>query len=369
MLDQPLVEDCTNEYHRSFDRLLKLVLCIVDKLESELKERKIMARVSGRVKGRESLRAKLMKWANDEEKAKLFLDPRDVYKYVGDLAAVRVMTYVEQDRERVANIAKELFTHRPGRDDFEYEIKEDSPRVKSDDANYYRATHMQIRLKKADLTGNTANLADDHCELQITSMLAHVWNEIEHDIVYKGDKTNLSTDEVSSLESLGLLTKTGDNIIVNLMNANSRRVMEQHKKSVDASKEILSSEALSSFLEGYYGTKLFSHSQHIDYRKNNEPLFLALRFLGITHPIDITTTFTPSSLYEMKKSEWPLFKKFLDKNGYERPTPDINSSDLFLLSLMPLNSAALAAFPHTGMGPKPRQIALAQRWESFLSSR
>jgi ppGpp synthetase/RelA/SpoT-type nucleotidyltranferase len=115
MLDQSLAEECTNEYHRSFDRLLKLVLCVVDKLESELRERKIMARVSGRVKGRDSLRAKLLKWAKDEEKAKLFSDPRDVYRYVGDLAAVRVVTYVEQDRERIANIAKEIFTHRQGR--------------------------------------------------------------------------------------------------------------------------------------------------------------------------------------------------------------------------------------------------------------
>jgi hypothetical protein len=228
---------------------------------------------------------------------------------------------------------------------------------------------MQIRLKNADLTGNSANLADDHCELQITSMLAHVWNEIEHDIVYKGDRSTLSTDEVSALESLGLLTKTGDNIIVNLMNANSRRVMEQHTKSVHASKEIVNAESLSRFLDEYYGTKLFSHSQHIDYWKNNEPLFLALRFLGVLHPNDITATFTPSGLYEMKKSEWPLFRRFLDKNSYERPAPDINSSDLFLLSLMPSNSAALAAFPHAGMGPKPRQIALAQRWEPFLSSR
>ncbi len=369
MLDQSLAEACTNECHRSFDRLLKLQLRIVDKLESELRERKIMARVSGRVKGRESLRAKLLKWVNDEEKAKLFSDPRDVFKYVGDLAAVRVMTYVEQDRERVANIAKEIFTHRLGREDFEYEVKESSPRVKSDDANYYRATHMQICLKEADLTGHSDNLADDHCELQITSMLAHVWNEIEHDIVYKGDRTQLSTDELSALESLGLLTKTGDNIIVNLMNANARRVMEQHTKLVHASKEMLDADALSSFLEGHYGTKLFSHSQAIDYWKNNEPLSLALRHLGITHPHDITSTFTPSRLYEMRKTEWPLFKRFLERNGYERQTPDINSCDLFLLSLMPENSATLAAFPHTGMGPKPRQIAFAHRWEAFLSSR
>ncbi|SDN71072.1 RelA/SpoT domain-containing protein [Ensifer sp. YR511] len=369
MLTYELAEECTAEYHRSFDRLLKLVLRIVEKLEAELKERKIMARVSGRVKGRESLRSKLLKWVEEPEKAKLFSDPRDVFKHVGDLAAVRVMTYVEQDRDRVASIVREIFAHRSGREDFEYEIKEQSLRVKSDDANYYRASHMQICLRQSDLTGTSENLGDDHCELQITSMLAHVWNEIEHDIVYKGDKAQLSVDEASALESLGLLTKTGDNIIVNLMNANARREMELQKKSVNASKEIVSAEALSSFLEEHYGAKLFSHSQPIDYRKHIEPLFLALRYLGLFHPNDIMAAITPSVLYETRKTEWPLFKKFLHKNGHEKPMPNINSCDLFLLALISRHSAKLATFPRTGMGPRPRQLAFAQRWETFLSSR
>ncbi len=194
-LTSQMVLECTQEYHKATDRLYKLLTITTEKLEAALKRHKIMARVSGRVKSRDSLEKKLTKWSTDETKRALFTSKHDVFKLVGDLAAVRVMTYVEQDRERVAAIAREIFTHRPGREDFEYELKENSPRIKGDDTNHYRATHMQVCLRASDLHGKGDNLDDDHCELQITSMLAHVWNEIEHDVVYKGDKSALSEDE------------------------------------------------------------------------------------------------------------------------------------------------------------------------------
>lgn len=138
-------------------------------------------------------------------------------------------------------------------------MKEGSPRIKKDESNH-RATHMQIRLRPSDLTEKSDNLNDDHCELQITSMLAHVWNEIEHDFVYKGDKSILGDYERSALESLGLLTKTGDNIIVNLRNANVARERQEQLKIVQASEELTSAEALSESLYNFYGEHIFGAS-------------------------------------------------------------------------------------------------------------
>lgn len=112
MLTKEMVIDCTNEYHKAIDRMYKLLLITTEKLGAELKRHRIMARVSGRVKSRDSLARKLAKWSEDDTKKTLFTSKHDVFSVVGDLAAIRVMTYVEQDRERVASIAREIFTHR-----------------------------------------------------------------------------------------------------------------------------------------------------------------------------------------------------------------------------------------------------------------
>lgn len=325
-----------------------------------------MARVSGRVKGRESLYKKLIKWSEDESKSKLFTNKHDVFSCVGDLAAVRVMTYVEQDRHRVASIAQEIFTHRPNKEDFEYEIKENSSRIKNNDANYYRASHMQICLRQSDLVGNQDNLKEDHCELQITSMLAHVWNEIEHDIVYKGDHSILSSDEKSAIESLGLLTKTGDNIISSLISSNLKRETDRKLKTTKESEEIRTQDELSDFLNSHYGDKFFSRSKTINYRKNTEALLNALVRLGFTHPSEIIRAITPKDIYNMRKEHWPRFKAFLTSKDFKKPFPDMDTCDLFLLTLISLHSGDIAAQTHTGMGPKPRQIAFANRWEEFM---
>ena len=366
-LTPEMVLECTNEYHKSIDRMYKLLLITTEKLEAELKRHKIMARVSGRLKTRDTLARKLAKWSKDETKSNLFKSKHDVFAIVGDLAAVRVMTYVEQDRERVAAIAREIFTHRNGCEDFEYEVKESSARIKNDHANHYRATHMQIRLRTSDLNEKSDNLNDDHCELQITSMLAHVWNEIEHDIVYKGDKSILSDDETSALESLGLLTKTGDNIIVSLINANVRREANEQRKIVRASEEITSADALSKAMNDFYGEAIFGST--FDFWKNNVALFAALKYLNLTYPRDIFEVLSPSHVLSTRKSELQQFKKFCEKNSHTKPAAAKDTCDLLLLALIAKYWTELAKQKHQGMGPKPRQLAFATRWEAFVSSR
>ncbi|WP_421477825.1 hypothetical protein [Agrobacterium tumefaciens] len=366
-LSQQMIIDCTNEYHKSIDRLAKLVRVAVERLEAELKRHKIMARVTGRVKSRDSLHKKLEKWSLQLNKTGLFNTKHDVFSLVGDLAAIRVMTYVEQDRERVAAIAREIFSPRAGKDDFEYEVKESSPRIKDDDANYYRATHLQVCLRASDLQGDNSNLKEDHCELQITSMLAHVWNEIEHDIVYKGDKTVLNEEERSALESLGLLTKSGDNIIVSLINANVRREAADQRKLSLASEEIVGVQALSDTLHDYYGSSLFGRS--IDYWKNADALFQALQHLNLVYPKDIFSILSPSHLHYVLKTEIPAFKKFSTKQNFYKPIVAPDTCDLLLIGLIAKHYTDLTKQAHVGRGPKPRQLNFALRWEAFVSSR
>jgi len=93
--------------------------------------------------------------------------------------------------------------------------------------HFYRATHCQVHLPENDLVGNYENLRGASCEIQICSMMAHVWNEIEHDIGYKPEGEGPSDAERGLLEALGHLTRAGDAAITRLLAANIARMEEQ----------------------------------------------------------------------------------------------------------------------------------------------
>jgi hypothetical protein len=91
-------------------------------------------------------------------------------------------------------------------------------------AKHYRAVHCQARLKTEELQGTNSNLAGTSCEIQVCSMLAHVWNEIEHDLGYKPETGDLSERELDCLDALGQLARAGDVVIKTLLEANRERV-------------------------------------------------------------------------------------------------------------------------------------------------
>jgi hypothetical protein len=96
----------------------------------------------------------------------------------------------------------------------------------------YRATHCQVALKEEDLEEPNDNLTGLTCEIQVCSLLAHVWNELEHDLVYKPTTGELSHRENESLSILGNLTLSGDVVIKQLFDANAERVKEVQQDEV-----------------------------------------------------------------------------------------------------------------------------------------
>jgi ppGpp synthetase/RelA/SpoT-type nucleotidyltranferase len=70
---------------------------------------------------------------------------------------------------------------------------------KDQDGRFYRATHCQVALKAEDLVEPFDNLEGITCEIQVCSLLAHVWNELEHDLVYKPTTGTFSGRESDSL--------------------------------------------------------------------------------------------------------------------------------------------------------------------------
>jgi ppGpp synthetase/RelA/SpoT-type nucleotidyltranferase len=326
-------------------RLTKLIQIVTEQLEDELAKNGIPARVAARVKKPASLRDKIWKWRDDPAKKEKFSYPEAILRNIGDLAAVRVMTYTENDRPKVADLVKKIFKSPEAIKDFGTENKEEHPRVAKNNQNHYRATHMQICLLDKGLSETDKDtLTKDACELQITSMLAHVWNEIEHDTIYKTKTGDLSPEEIQAIHSLGLLTQTGDNIIQSLL---SSRDIREKKESYDAQikNERFSDEnELSSFLMEHFGAKVANQS--IDFKIGNLELLKALHELDWDHPNEVRTHFSPNILIAAKKHATQI-QRAQTKAKQSRSNYRQGTCDLFLLALCVIDvSQAKRAFQH-----------------------
>ena len=171
--------------------------------------------MTSRAKAPDKLRQKLQKKYQAEPDVNTVDQALDK---VSDRAGVRISTYLEVDRDRVVDEIKRLFDG-PG--------SAPVPIDKKDAADkYYRATHCQVALKPEDLADQNANLEGLTCEIQVCSLLAHVWNELEHDLIYKPTTGELSVREKESLKILGNLTLTGDGVIKQLFDSNAERIKQ-----------------------------------------------------------------------------------------------------------------------------------------------
>lgn len=331
------VEQKVNETIQFFeskevDRLEKLVRFVTTKLERALAERQILARVSSRVKSSQSLRGKLTKWAGTDKEPDLQLEPQEILHKVNDLAAARVMTYTEKDRDAVAELVDEIFTCPGGFEvPFDLERKEEHPRIKSKEQNHYRATHMMIAVNESDCVGQFSNLGSDKCELQITSLLAHVWNEIEHDTVYKNLTGELSDLEREAIDSLGNLTKMGDSIIKNLLRARQAREDKQQLNLSEESSRFTHAHELAEFLEKHFGPRI--NGQNMDYASGARELLACLRAVNWHHPRDVISQLAPGFLLAARKETLRL-KRHLEKNQRARPSLDTESCDLLIVAVV-----------------------------------
>lgn len=119
--------------------------------------------VQERVKGREKLREK-------------YLDPRKNYAQLNDItdqAALRVITYYEDEVDRVAEIIKQEF-------DVDHKNSVDKRETDPEKFGYYA-----LNLVCCYSAGRTSHVeykefGSLRFEIQITSVLRHAWSEIEH---------------------------------------------------------------------------------------------------------------------------------------------------------------------------------------------
>jgi ppGpp synthetase/RelA/SpoT-type nucleotidyltranferase len=217
LTDQQILE-CQERYVREIDRYTKMAEVVYEQcLDIVQKKLTVRATVQRRAKTSKSFVEKLRKEAFRNR----FDSVEQVFQEISDLAGVRIATYLESDREMVVEEIRKEFS---GPDNAQ-------PRVDVKDRNgagrHYKATHCQVFLADDVLIGSNENLRGTTCEIQVCSLLAHVFNEIEHDLQYKPLSGQLSAAEKEFIDQLGLLTKAGDITIKRLLQEAESRLMSR----------------------------------------------------------------------------------------------------------------------------------------------
>jgi ppGpp synthetase/RelA/SpoT-type nucleotidyltranferase len=221
-----IIPPAVARYRRERDRYVKLADRVAEICREDVCDQNaIRAQVTFRVKTEKSFEGKLRRFSS--QVGRDYTNEEDIFQSVGDLAGVRISAYRQEDCERIVEKLKGVFCGRAGSQEIDIDHKD---KKSNDNQNFYRAIHVQVALPEEQLIGFYDNVGDISCEIQVCTMIAHVWNEVEHDIGYKTDLGEPSHDEKFNLNQLGLLVRQGDSCISALMAAHDHRVTGQAKQ-------------------------------------------------------------------------------------------------------------------------------------------
>lgn len=311
LTDQQITE-CYERYLREQDRYMKMAEVTYEKcLEIVQKKLTVRATVQRRAKNPKSFFEKLKK---AENRAK-YNSVDEVFQRISDLAAVRIATYLESDREPVVEELKKEFVGAPGSGNGpDIQVKDKAGGL------HYRATHCQVFLPEEDLAGANENLSGTTCEIQVCSLLAHVFNEIEHDLQYKPLAGELSVVERELIDQLGLLTKSGDITIKRLLHETDDRLKERTGEFADVHDFV---------------ARMRETMDLQDFASNAGQLFDELNVLGLMTPDALSQAIrgaSPQTIAEISKDEYEQLKQFLAVQQHE--LLDDGSSDVLLVGLL-----------------------------------
>src|SRR5262245_33234280 len=166
-------------------------------------------------------------------------------------------------------------------------------------------------------------------------MMAHVWNEIEHDIGYKptGDLSEL---EKSTLINIGHLTRSGDGMISQLLAATDARNAEQ----------------TSAFTDVYdFVARARRWFPGIEFATNAGQLFEELQTLRLNTPSGIQKQIGElGTVSDRSKAVLTELRAELQKRGETRYELDESSADRLLVLLLPKVATHIVSNHPTGRG-------------------
>ncbi len=345
--DSALIEPAANRYGRERDRYLKLADRVEDICRTDICEANaIRAQVTSRVKTEKSFKGKLRRFSTNPDKNYMNVD--EIFEGVGDFAGVRVATYRNEDREAVIKAIVSTFC---GPDGGEVLIDR-KDKHKSDPTNFYQAVHVQVCLPNDGCVGIYDNLNNVSCEIQVCTMMAHVWNEIEHDIGYKPDGKP-GEEERFLLRKLGETVREGDQTITRLLAEVGKRIETQEGAFRD--------------VQDFVG-RMAKDFHGIDFSRNVGQLYDVLASLELTTPAIVRAAICDDTGPARAQGDIKDFNAYLAKedNGLQL---DPATSDLALVTLLRHRcDGVLESYRGkvgAGRGRPTRLYSLAKRYQRW----
>ncbi|MEZ4408042.1 MAG: RelA/SpoT domain-containing protein [Polyangiales bacterium] len=216
-LTEPQIAILVGRYKREMARYEKAGRVVGDRLRRELRQAGVKHMVSSRPKHPADLAEKLRKKSR-EKPSTYHWDAlqQNLGDVVTDLAGCRVVVYSAAHEEVVGAMISRLFAQ-PPRADAIAERRRNLERA-------YWATHALVHpYSPGDSIDVT--LEDAICELQVVTVAAHLFNEIEHDIAYKDRNAGITADdeERQLLVELRGIARVADRLVERLLEVRARR--------------------------------------------------------------------------------------------------------------------------------------------------
>lgn len=351
-----LIREATLRYYRERDRYEKLTRMVEDRCVRELIEGSgLRVNITARTKRLDSLEGKLKRFKRHNEKSD-WNEVEDVFNNLSDFSGVRIIYYDPLDRAAILEILRKSFR---------VNDEDEKDRQQADPTNFYAATHLSVSPKDDILATDHENVRDLQAEIQVCSLMAHVWNEVDHDIGYK-PSGSLSDEEIGLLCELGQLKLEGDEII--------RKLMVKYQQRLAAEDLITDSAGLASMLQTHFGIR------RLTFNGNPGGLLPALQQLDITTGTELKRamgTGQPNAsrqslnrLWKDAQSEIHKFNRYLVRIGRENLSLSAtNSADPGLMLLLRRSCRKIIRDLPAGKGQgRPAKIrSLASAYNAFVS--
>ena len=299
-----IVEDFLKKYATEKDQRQWIMLKekAIDICKRRLKERELLAHVTGRVKEIQSARKQLYR---DLPKKAILEERRD---FVG----CRVATYFPSDQAEVTKIIQEAF-----QEDEQYRRPKGNWQDISDIHAYrkrfgsYDEDHYWVRLRPDDRK-NAGEYGGVLFEVQLRSVIMDSWDTIAHNLEYKGLTGVLSKEELRILDSIKGLASTGEVLLEHLE--------EVHRSRVESDKRyIWNANELGVLLENYFqDIETTPLTQY--YGRSHFALFSFLEIVGLTKIGDLREILRKLDI--RKKLQEEYHKWALDTHPFPATQPD-----------------------------------------------
>lgn len=345
-MNDSLVDETVKRYIREYDRYKKLADIVFSICQNIVqKNLTIRATVQHRAKTPTSLAEKL-------KRSTKYKSVDNVFEEISDLAGVRIITYQEADRLKVVEEIQHVFV---GRDNEKIRIE-----VKDKNGNngkYYKATHCQVALSPDHLVDNF-NLKNTTCEIQVCSLLSHVYNEIEHDLQYKPRTGNLSNEEKLLIDQLGLITKSGDITIRRLLEATNERLKKHKGEFVDVHDFAIRMGELLKVGDAFFNNAGLLYDEFVNLKLDSPEIIISVLLDKSENLVDVANI------------EFETLAKYIAGKNVNIKI-DKNSSDLLLLVLLRKKVSAILKNCPTIAGNErsSRLCRIARIYEDMLSEK